>query len=117
MAPEQWEDDLRKEADALMTLQSLFSVFSDVLGDTLLRSGDELDDGLLLILNVIHEEAYNVLHGTVQYKKRVIHGIEVNLEDVLDEIQILQAGLATKKGVTDEDLEEDDEGGDEEDPS
>jgi len=111
---EQFEKDLLLESETLSTLIPLFRVFSDVLEKTLEEGGGYLDDDLLIVLQVILKEAVLVLDKSVKIpytdggkmKTRRIQGLVKQMADVMDEIDILQAGLDTKHGIKDEDTED-----------
>ena len=110
MSPEQWENDLRKEAEGLDFLAKLLRGFDNLLEEAVDEYGTELDPNLVMLLEALRYDVNITLSGTVKLDNGTkIPGVYAQLEDVMDEIQTLQAGKPTKGGVADEDLPEDDE--------
>lgn len=110
MTREQWENDLLVEADALDGLSKLFATFIDLLDQTLIDNCEYLDEDLVGVMAIVSAECTIVLERQVKYKGKKVPGILKQLEDVMDEVQTLQAGKETKHGIPDEDIPEDDSG-------
>lgn len=97
------EHDLLMEAEGLQNLHKLFQGFDDILADFVEEYGDYLDTNLITLLECVRYDVNMTLNGTVPMDNEKVPGILKQLEDVMDEIQTLQAGLPPKQGVKDED--------------
>ena len=101
---EQYEDDLRKEADVLERLVKLFVASEDLLGKFITEGEDCIDPDLLTCLRwVQYVLAHGLEHGFELEDGKTVRGLMPQFENVLDEIQTLQAGLKTRDGIEDED--------------
>lgn len=103
--PEKFEHDLLMELEGLTFLQSLFQGFDKMLAE-FISEYTTLDPNLVVVLERIRYDVNLALNGTVQLDKIKVEGIIKQIDDVMDEVQVLQCGLKTKKGVPNEDVEE-----------
>ena len=104
MTPQGFEQRKLLEAEGLQRLVTLYNVFLDEYASIRQEYGEHLDDDLMAMLNVIEYAIATALEAYVQPEGREepVPGIVKQLDDVMDEISILQAGLKTKRGITDE---------------
>lgn len=110
-----YEKDILLEAEGLQYLSKLFQGFINLLEEAKEEYGDALDPNLVVCLEIMQYDAALTLDSSVKFEDVTVPGINKQLEDTMDQVQTLQAGLPTKKGITDEDCEEADgqEDGDE----
>lgn len=106
MSPESWENDLRMEAEGLTQIMLLLQASDEMLAGFLSEYGEYLDNNLVTLLEMYRYDVNITLNGVVPLDDKEVHGIVKQLDDVMDEIQTLQAGLPTKRGVPDEDVSE-----------
>jgi len=106
MAPQEYERDLLMEAEGLDYLSKLFQGFDNLLDGAITEYGEYLQPQLVVVLEVIRYEINLTLSGKVVVDHKKIPGILLQLEDVQDEIQVLQAGLPTKQGIEGEDCDD-----------
>lgn len=104
MANQPYEDDLLMEAEGLDKLLSLYNAVQGMLADILLDYRDYLEPNLVFLLE------RNLLFTVTLINKSFVftsedgkHTLEIDgllaqIEDVMDEIQVFQAGKPTKKG-------------------
>lgn len=102
----QFEARLLFEAEGLDRLSKLFQGFDDILAEFVEEYGDYLDTNLVTLLECVRYDVNMTLNGTVPMDNEKVPGILKQLEDVMDEVQTLQAGLPTKHGIPDEDCDE-----------
>lgn len=104
MTRERWEEELLMEFEGLDHLAKLLRATDDMLEEALNEYGSELDTGLVMLLEALRYDLNLVLEGSVKLDNgTVIPGIFKSLDDVQDEVETLQAGKETKKGIKDED--------------
>lgn len=110
--PENWEKDLLMEAEGLKYLLQLFQGIDGLLGKFSEEYGDYVDSTLLIAIECLRYDVQVITEGKIVMDKTTVPGILRQLDDVMDEVHVLQAGLSTRKGVENEDLpdEENDEG-------
>lgn len=104
--PEKYEHELLKELEGLTNLQKLFQGFDNILSEFLEEYRSELDPNLVTLLEMLQYDVNLTLEGEIVVDDIRVLGIIKQLDDVSDEVQVLQAGLATKHGIPDEDVEE-----------
>lgn len=99
----EWEKNLLFQAEGLGRLQHLFDIFEGELGNILEQYEEYLDKQFVMLLLVVQGMVAQTLESSVELDEDSdIPGINKQLEDVMDEIHVFQAGLKTKKGVKDE---------------
>lgn len=104
--PEKYEQNLLIELEGLTNLQKLFQGFDNILSEFLEEYRSELDPNLVTLLEMYQYDVNLTLEGEIVIDDIKVPGIMKQLYDVADEVQVLQAGLATKHGIPDEDVEE-----------
>jgi hypothetical protein len=110
MTRQQWENELLMEFEGLDYFARILKATDELLEQGLDEYGSELDPNLVVCLECLRYDLNLTLSGKVRFgKKLLVDGVLKQLENCADEVQTLQAGLPTKGGIKDEDLQEDDE--------
>lgn len=99
---EQWEKDLLLEAEGLKYLLELFQGIDGLLAKFSEEYGEYIDPTLLMAIECIQYDVATIAEGSIVLDDKTVPGIVKQLDDVMDEIHVLQAGLPTKQGVKDE---------------
>lgn len=104
-----FEKDLLMEAEGLKALVTLFNVYLDEFDRIKKEYGEYFDHHLYTVLLYLEVKLAVLLEKEFVIKKEnlTIPGIVKQLDDVMDEIQTFQAGLETKRGIPDEDVNND----------
>ena len=93
------------EAEGLKYLLELFQGIDGLLGKFSDEYGEYVDETLMLAVMCLQYDVQVITEGKVIFDKTTVPGIVKQLDDVMDEVTVLQAGLPTKKGVADEEDE------------
>lgn len=94
---EKFEDDLRMEAEGLDKFIKLFNSFTDLSCEFLDTYGDYLDESLKTAIEIVQFEAAMVTEGVFILQGKKFPGLVKQMADVLDEIQVFQAGKDTRR--------------------
>lgn len=104
---QKWETNLLREAEGLKYLLELFQGIDGLLAKFTEEYGEYIDPTLLVAIECIQYDVSVIAEGNIVMDEKTVKGIVGQLDDVMDEINVLQAGLPSKKGISDEDCEED----------
>ena len=105
MVAEEWESSLLREAESLKALSGLLDTFQNVLEIELGENGDFLDDGLHATLEYLSIFVSQIRNDGMIFEREQegetekvkIPSITAQLSDVLEEIDIFQAGKPAKE--------------------
>ena len=98
-----YEKNLLMEAEGLKYLLELFQGIDGLLAKFADEYGEYIDSTLLVALECLQYDVSVIAEGSIVMGDQTVPGIVKQLDDVMDEISVLQAGLATKQGVENED--------------
>lgn len=104
---EKWETNLLREAEGLKYLLELFQGIDGLLAKFTEEYGEYVDPTLLMAVECLQYDVATIAEGSIVLEDKTVKGIVGQLDTVMDEVKVLQAGLPTKKGISDEDCEED----------
>lgn len=103
---EKYERCLLMELEGLQAQMMLYIAFEDLADKTLNRYGKYMEPRLVAVLDKHLDAMHTIIADRfkVTEDKRVyeVNGLIKDYEDVLAEVEILQAGKPTKKGIKDE---------------
>lgn len=99
----EYEKNLLLEAEGLKYLLELFQGIDGLLAKFNEEYGEYVDETLLLAIECLRYDVNVIAEGKIIMDKTTVPGIVGQLDDVMDEVAVLQAGLPTKQGVKDED--------------
>ena len=100
------ERNLLMEAEGLKYLLELFQGIDGLLGKFADEYGEYVDTTLLTAIECVRYDVQVITEGNIVMDQTTVPGILKQLDDVMDEVQVLQAGLATKHGIPEEDTDD-----------
>ena len=109
---EKFESDLLREAEGLKYLLELFQGFDSLLAKFNEEYGEYIDTTLLMAVECLQYDVAVIAEGNIVLDETTVPGIIKQLDDVMDEVQVFQAGKATKGDKHEGGQEEGKEGGD-----
>ena len=98
MPKEEWENDLLMECEGLQHLVQLFQGIDGLLGKFSEEYGEYIDPTTLLAIECLRYDVQVITEGSIVMDKQTVPSLIKQLDDVLDEITVLQAGLPTREG-------------------
>ena len=103
---ENFEKDLLMELEGLKYLLELFQGIDGLLGKFTDEYGEYIDTTTLIAIECLRYDVQVITEGKIVMDKTTVPGILRQLDDVMDEVSVLQAGLKTKKGIPQEDTDD-----------
>jgi hypothetical protein len=95
------------EAEGLQRFITLHNVYLDEMEELLEEYSDFLDDELVGILHMLQYMAAVTLEAEVPVEgSKPVIGLVRQYEDVMQEIEVTQAGKPTKHGIPDEETDD-----------
>lgn len=94
---QKWETNLLREAEGLKYLLDLFQGIDGLLAKFNEEYGEYIDPTLLVAIECLQYDVAVISEGNIVMDETTAPGILKQLDDVMDEINVLQAGLPTKE--------------------